>query len=87
MPRGPTSPARAPAGDALATRHATEHSGASVTRVVIEIGRDVDGRLSGTIRTEHLDPACFDGVIELLARIEELVDRDGPDGAGAERRR
>lgn len=50
-----------------------------MTRVLIEVGRDDDGRLSGTIRSDRLDPAGFDGTIELLARIEELVDGDGAD--------
>jgi hypothetical protein len=58
-----------------------------VTRLQIEVGRDDEGRLSGTITSEQLDPASFDGTIELLARIEDLVDRDGIDGTEPARRR
>jgi hypothetical protein len=46
-----------------------------VTQLVLDVGRDGEGRLAGTIRSEDQAPTGFDGVIELLAAVEELVDR------------
>jgi hypothetical protein len=75
------------AGGPFAARAATVRPGAPVTRLVIEVGRDDEGRLSGIVRSEGLDPSSFDGVIELLARIEDLVDRGEADGSGSAGRR
>ena len=72
-PTFPTTGELAPSASAV-------HDGPAVTRLVIDVGRGDEGRLSGTITCEERDPATFDGTIELLARIEDLVDRGRPDG-------
>jgi hypothetical protein len=43
--------------------------------LVLEIGRDQDGRLEGQLRTCATDPwSPFSGVLELLRGIEESLD-------------
>ena len=52
------------------------------TRILVDVTRDDGGRLRGSISERTSPPAPFDGVIELVARIEELVDRgDAADPA------
>jgi hypothetical protein len=46
-----------------------------VTQLVLDVGRDGEGRLAGTIHSAGQAPTGFDGVIELLAAVEGLVDR------------
>ncbi len=45
-----------------------------MTQLVLDVGRDGEGRLAGTIRSAGQAPTGFDGVIELLAAVEGLVD-------------
>jgi hypothetical protein len=54
-----------------------------VTRIVVDVTRDDDGRLHGTVGADGPNGgrADFTGVIELVATIEATLDRSGP-GAG-----
>jgi hypothetical protein len=59
-----------------------------VTRVIVEVDRDPDGRLHGTVGSDApgADVVHFTGVIELIATIEAslvqvspVVDHPDPD--------
>ena len=61
-----------------------------MTRVIVEVARDAEGRLHGTVGSDAPGVAVvhFTGVIELIATIEASLDHvpsvvDDPDPAGA----
>lgn len=65
-----------------AGRPPTAPDGTSLTQLVLDVGRDGEGRLVGTVHPAGQAPIDFDGVIELLAAVEGFVD--GADGADAD---
>ena len=52
-----------------------------MTRIVVVVDRDDDGRLHGTVEPEDpaASPVGFTGVIEFVATVEAALDRPLPE--------
>ena len=52
-------------------------------RLVLDIGRSIDGRIEGFVQpVEAQAPTPFSGVLELVATVEELLLVNDPPGRG-----